>query len=75
EGYKKESDPVASTVSVRGTQTFGGNLSPQVLGAATELPATGNNTAVLMILLALGVAGFGFKRGATNLESKKRRNS
>ena len=54
--------PASSTVSRGAGFSYGGNLIPRVLGAATELPATGNPTWIL--LLALGLLGTGlFLRG------------
>lgn len=46
-----------STVSIGQGFSYGGQLTPQVLGAATELPATGSSTSLL--LFALIVGGFG----------------
>ena len=46
-----------SSVSISQSSSYGGQLTPQVLGAATELPATGSSTSLL--LFALIVGGFG----------------
>ncbi len=46
-----------SSVSIGQSFSYGGQLTPQVLGAATELPATGSRTSLL--LFALIVGGFG----------------
>ncbi|EKD99541.1 MAG: hypothetical protein ACD_22C00235G0001, partial [uncultured bacterium] len=50
-------EPVNSTVPVGSTLGYGGNLAGQVLGASTELPATGNPTIILVV--ALGMLGTG----------------
>lgn len=50
---------------------YGGSLNPQVLGASTELPATGSSTWVLLLAGMLGIFGvalriYGKKRYAKN---------
>lgn len=48
-----------SSVRIGSNPSFGGNLSPQVLGASTELPASGSRTEILIAAVAmigLGVA-------------------
>lgn len=50
-----------STVSLGHGISYGGSLAPQVLGAATELPATGSATWILLLAGALGILGAGLK--------------
>lgn len=51
----KECNQTDSTVRIGHGQSFGGNLVGQVLGASTELPATGSPTGLLvLVLLAVG---------------------
>jgi uncharacterized repeat protein (TIGR01451 family) len=53
-----ECDPVDSSVSIGQSLSYGGSLTPMVLGLSTEvLPATGNETALLFLTLVAG--GFG----------------
>ncbi|KKQ92426.1 MAG: hypothetical protein UU16_C0006G0028 [Candidatus Woesebacteria bacterium GW2011_GWA2_40_7] len=50
-------DQVNSTVKIGHGISYGGNLQGQVLGASTELPATGSPT--LLLILSLGLLGTG----------------
>ena len=54
-------DPTSSTVSRGVSLSYGGGLSPQVLGASTELPATGSVTWILLLAISLGIFGTGLK--------------
>ncbi|OGM10357.1 hypothetical protein A2Y68_02895 [Candidatus Woesebacteria bacterium RBG_13_46_13] len=61
-----ESEPIScniddSDVSLGQSFSYGGKLTPQVLGAATELPATGNSTGILIFAIAAGLGGFALK--------------
>ena len=55
-----------STVTLGSGRSFGGNLVGQVLGASTELPATGSPTVLLLIALGLLGTGFILKKYAKN---------
>src|SRR5258706_4822982 len=48
----------SSIVTLGSGRNFGGSLQGQVLGASTELPATGSPTA--LVLIALGLIGSGY---------------
>ena len=48
-------------------------LRGEVLGAATELPATGNDTKVLIMLLAMLALGASLKVVSYNMAEKKER--
>jgi len=50
-----------SDVSLGQSFSYGGKLTPQVLGAATELPATGSSTGILIFAIAAGLGGFALK--------------
>lgn len=50
-----------SSVSLGQGTSYGGNLTPQVLGAATELPATGSSTWILILAGLAGIFGVGLK--------------
>jgi uncharacterized repeat protein (TIGR01451 family)/LPXTG-motif cell wall-anchored protein len=70
-GVEVNCDPTSSTVSRGVSTSYGGGLSPQVLGASTELPATGNSTWVLILAGLAGIFGvalriYGKKRYAKN---------
>ena len=54
-------DPTSSTVSRGVSLSYGGNLTPQVLGASTELPATGSSTWILILAGLAGIFGVGLK--------------
>lgn len=59
EEQTKECDPANSTVTIGHGISYGGNLVGQVLGASTELPATGSPTMLLVfgfLTLGTGVA-------------------
>lgn len=49
--------PVSSDVTLGLSNQYGGVLTGQVLGAATELPATGSPTVILFVLLVLLAIG------------------
>lgn len=50
-----------SSLTIGKNPGYGGNLTPQVLGAATELPATGSSTWILLLAAVLGILGVGLK--------------
>jgi uncharacterized repeat protein (TIGR01451 family) len=50
-----------SSVNIGQSTSYGGNLTPQVLGAATELPATGSSTLTLILAVLAGIFGIGLK--------------
>ncbi|MBI3396977.1 DUF11 domain-containing protein [Candidatus Woesebacteria bacterium] len=56
-----ECNVATSMVSSGHSTDFGGNLNAQVLGASTELPATGSGTWILIFSLTLGVTGVGLR--------------
>lgn len=58
-------DPVNSKVTIGSGLSYGGNLQGQVLGASTELPATGSPTGLLAA--ALGILGVGLILGGVSL--------
>jgi uncharacterized repeat protein (TIGR01451 family) len=59
-----------SSVPIGQGRSYGGNLTPQVLGISTELPATGSPTALLIV--ALGALGTGlFLRNYSGKKGKK----
>ncbi len=55
-----------SNVTLGGSPSFGGNITPQVLGASTELPATGNPTTLLIFGLGALVGGLVLKKKYEN---------
>jgi len=61
-----------STVSIGSVLGYGGNLQGQVLGASTELPATGSPTLVLIVALVMLATGL-FLNGFTKREEIKPR--
>ena len=72
-----ECDPAASSNVRIGTGTsYGGSVGGIVLGASTELPASGSRTAILLIALVAGAAGVAFRLGGYLLaaETAKKRN-
>ncbi len=59
-----------SDVQIGQGVSFGGDLTPQVLGISTELPATGSPT--LLLIISLGVLGIGlFLRGYSKKVERK----
>ena len=56
-----ESEISTSNVLISLGIAFSGTLTPQVLGASTELPATGNPTVMLVIAILLGLIGISLK--------------
>ena len=57
-----ECDPAASsTVTIGSTASFGGSVAAAVLGAATELPASGSNSGILLIAVSAFFAGLALK--------------
>ena len=59
-----------STVSIGSVLGYGGSLQGQVLGASTELPATGSPTLVLIVALVMLATGL-FLNGFTKRETIK----
>ncbi|OGM16265.1 hypothetical protein A2V55_00730 [Candidatus Woesebacteria bacterium RBG_19FT_COMBO_37_29] len=56
-------NPVWSDVTLGFSNQYGGNLTSQVLGISTELPATGSPTTILLGALLLLLVGLLFKFG------------
>ena len=50
-----------SDVSIGQSFSYGGKLTPQVLGAATELPATGSPTGLEIFAIAAILGGIALK--------------
>jgi len=58
---EQECNVADSSVTLGAGQGYGGNLTPQVLGASTELPATGNDTGLLLFTIAAIIGGVAIK--------------
>ncbi len=75
-GEPIECNVASSNVGIgRGTD-FSGNIPPQVLGAATELPAAGSDTAFLVLAIMALIAGVSLKGTAfvlTHAKLKRRK--
>ncbi len=56
-----DTEIVSSDVALSSSLSYGGSLTPQVLGASTELPATGNPTVILLVAVLIGLTGTGLK--------------
>ena len=59
-------------VSLGDNYDYSGNLTPQVLGVSTELPATGSSTWILILASLTGIFGIGLRvweRKAKNEEN------
>ena len=66
EGLILREEPIScniddSDVSIGQTLSYGGKLTPQVLGAATELPATGSPTGLVIFAIAAVLGGIAIK--------------
>jgi len=67
-----ECDPVDSSVTIGQVFSYGGSLTPMVLGASTEvLPATGSETSLLLFALIVGGFGVYTKIRASRLGRRK----
>jgi uncharacterized repeat protein (TIGR01451 family) len=66
-----ECNVVTSDVTLGTGVTLSASVGGQVLGAATELPAAGSNTALLYIFIGMILGGFGLRVHANDLEEKK----
>ena len=65
-----------SSVALDQGRSYGGNLNPQVLGATTELPAAGSDTALLVLAIMALIAGVSLKGTAfalTHARPKRRK--
>jgi len=66
-----ECDIADSSVPIGIDFTYSDSLRGEVLGAATELPATGNDTKILIMLLTMLVLGASLKVVGYNMAEKK----
>jgi uncharacterized repeat protein (TIGR01451 family) len=63
-------DPVYSSSSIGGVLAYSGALTPQVLGASTELPATGSSTWYLLLITMVALSGIGLKVAGRKLKNE-----
>ena len=68
-----ECEPTDSSVAIGVDFTFSDGLRGGVLGATTELPATGSDTNVLLMLYVMMALGASLKIASHNMAEKKER--
>ncbi|GEM_PF-2102044 len=71
ESRQIESNLAESSINIVRSLTYGGNIpAPQVLGAATQLPATGGDTGFTFLAISLGFLGIVLRIGAYIYEKR-----